>query len=120
MLKPLYGRDRTRKEIRMSLDAETIFELLKILFRGQRRVTDVVRTWNRRGTDVIMRASAVIQTWKDAIGRESLAAYHGLSRSEHVHSTAVPRSFRVCSAANHGQADFAAFIALPKPVSTTS
>ena len=91
VLKTVYGRDRTRGEIRTPADAVKIFELLKNLFRVQSRTTDVVKTWSRRGTHVIVRALAVIKTWGDAVRRESLAVYHG-------QSTAVTRSYHGCSA----------------------
>ena len=88
MLQSIYRRGRTRGKIGTELDAETSFELLKILYRGQPRAAHVVKTCNTRATHVIIRVSAVIKTWEDAVRRESLS---GLSRAEHGHWTCVPR-----------------------------
>ncbi|KAH3801622.1 hypothetical protein DPMN_155279 [Dreissena polymorpha] len=80
-------RDRTRGKLATALDAETSFELLNTLFRGQPRVIHVVMTCNTRESHVIIRVPAVIKTLEDAVRRESLADCHG-------QSTVIGRVFR--------------------------
>ena len=53
------------------------FELLKILARGQPRAAHVLKTCNKRETQVIIRVPAVIKTWGDAVRRDSLGVCHG-------------------------------------------
>ena len=53
----------------------------------------MVQTRNTREKDVIIRVSAVIKTWGDAVRRESISV---LSRPERGHTTGVSRWY-------HGQ-----------------
>ena len=95
-----------RGEIGTASDTAKSFELLKILARGQSRVTHVVKTCNTRETHVIIRVPAVIKTWGDTVRPESLRVCHG-------QSTVVGRVLRVgitgnsvCLTAYHWQMDF--------------
>ena len=96
-----------RGKIETASDAAKIFELLKILVRGQPQVAHVVKTCNTHETHVIIRVPAVIKTWGDRVRRKSLGICHR-------QSTVIGRVLRVgiagnnmCLAAYHWQMDFA-------------
>ena len=72
----------------MAPDTAKSFELLKILARGQPRVTHVIKTCNTRETHVIIRVPVVIKTWGDAVRPESLGVRLG-------QSTVIGRVLRV-------------------------
>ena len=98
-----------RGKIRTASDAAKSFELLKILARGQPRAAHVVKMCNTSETHVIIRVSAVIKTWGDAVRRESLGVCH-------EQSTVIGRVLRVgitgnsvFLAAYHWQMDFSMF-----------
>ena len=80
-LQSIHRRGRTRGKIGTTSDAAKIFELFKMLARGQPRAAHVVKTCNTRETHVIIRVLLVIKTWGNAVRREMLGSVTGRARS---------------------------------------
>ena len=104
-LQSIYKRGRTRTKIGKASDAAKMFELLKILFRGQPRAARLVKSCNTRETHVFRQVRQGLNLG-DAVRRESLVDSHG-------QNTVIRRVLRVgitginvCLAAYHWQMDF--------------